>query len=73
MVHLADPESSKKTIVLDENEEFISFIEKYPTSSNVSISYIVKTDGVINLQTFEYSNPYEKKEFDDDVYFYKKN
>ena len=36
---------------------------------NVSISFIVKIDGVINLKTYEYSKPYEKKEFDDDVYW----
>ena len=38
-------------------------------TSSVSLSFIVKTDGVINIQTYEYSKPYEKKEFDDDVYW----
>ena len=73
MVHLADPDSMRKTISLGENEEFVSFVEKYPSTSNVSISFLLRIDGSINLQTYEYSKPYEKKQFDDDIYWSKKN
>ena len=40
---------------------------------NASISFILNIGGVMNLQTYEYSKPYEKKEFDNDIYWSKKN
>ena len=73
MIHLADPDSPEKTILLGENEQFVSFIEKNPMTSNASISFILNIDGVMNLQTYVYRKPYEKKEFDNDIYWSKKN
>ena len=59
MFHLADPDCLKKTIKLDEKEEFLSFVDKFPNKSNVSISCILKIEEVIILRTYEYSKPYE--------------
>ena len=76
MVHLADPDlgtNRKNFIHLGENEEFVSFVERSPMSCNASISCLLKIDGVINLRTYEYSKPFEKKEFKNDIYWLKKN
>ena len=35
MFHLADPDAPKKTIKLDENEEFLSFVDQFPVKRNV--------------------------------------
>ena len=59
MIHLADPDAAKKTVKLDENEEFLSYVEKFPVKSNVSISCILKIEEVIVLRTYEYSKPFE--------------
>ena len=43
MVHLADPDAPKMTIQMLEPEKmFLAFVDKFSTSSNASISFILK-------------------------------
>ena len=67
MAHLADPDAEKRTIVLEENEKFLAFVDKFPSHSYASISFLLKKDQVTMLRTYNYSKPFEKKNFDDDT------
>ena len=43
MTHLADPDAQSKNFMLQNGEEFVAFVDKFPLSSNASISFILKS------------------------------
>ena len=72
MVHLADLDAQKKEIKLNNNELFVAFLERFPGYSQASISFLlIHKKKEIKLRTYEYSKPFEKKDFKD-VFFWKK-
>ena len=69
MTHLADPDATNRTIILKDDEEFVSFVEKFPVTGNASFSFIIRINGVVCLRTYEYDKPFQKKDFDDDAFW----
>ena len=71
MVHLADPDAPKRIYQLQENESFITFVDRFPENSNATISFLIssmqgqgdeKTESIV-YRTCDYSKPFEKKDF----------
>ena len=71
MAHLADPEARKKKFSIDSEEVFMAYVDKYPESKNASIDVLLWRADRYQLiyRKYIYNNPFEKKDFSDDLYW----
>ena len=68
--NLADKEQPSKTFTLDKNETFLSFVDhclyKHEASVTVLLHHRGKGGDMISTKTYNYIEPFSKKDFSDD-------